>query len=150
MRKLTFILAAFFILFSSAGFSAAQDSVDVGVSGGTLGIGANVGAGLTDSLGVRLGASYLSFSFDSTISYIDYEMEPEFKNGSLLLDWYPLGGVFRVTGGIFLSDNSISLTGTPRTGLLPAELAILSPLADSVSIHGNVEFISVAPYAGLG
>ena len=77
-------------------------------------------------------------------------MEPELVNGSLLIDWYPFDDAFKLTGGIFAGDNNISLTGTPGTSLVPAEFATLSPLADSVSIHGNVEFNSFAPYFGLG
>ncbi len=122
----------------------------VGVNGGTLGIGAEIDAGLTDYLGVRAGASYLSFSFNSTISYVDYDMEPEFTNGSLLLDWYPFGGAFRITGGIYMGDNTISLAGKARTDLVPSEFAGLTPLADTISIQGNVEYNSVSPYAGIG
>jgi hypothetical protein len=151
MRKLIFLPAlVLLLLFSSAGFSVARANVGVGVSGGTLGIGAEASAGLTDYLGVRLGASYLSFSFNSTISYIDYDMEPEFTNGSLLLDWYPLGGAFRITGGIYMGDNTISLTGTARTDLIPDDFSALAPLADSIGIHGNVEYNSVCPYVGIG
>ena len=136
--------------------AAEGSTVDLGIRGGTLGGGIELGIGLSDGLVLRAGANYLKFSFDSTISNIDYEMEPEFANGSLLLDWYPFDGVFRLTGGIFYNGNEIKLTGTPRrdTALsgyeIPAEYAHLEYLADTVRVHGTVEFNTFSPYLGIG
>ncbi|WP_028583609.1 hypothetical protein [Desulfogranum mediterraneum] len=135
---------------------AESGNLAIGAKAGTLGGGAEVDLGLTDSIHLRGGANYLKFSFDSTISNIDYEMEPEFKNGSILLDWYPFSAGFRLTGGLFINDNTISLTGSPRRDTLlqdyaiPPEYAFAAPLADSVKVHGSVEFNTLAPYLGIG
>ncbi len=135
---------------------AEPGGVDLSVKGGTLGGGIELGIGLTDTLALRAGGNYLKFSFDSTISNIDYEMEPEFANASLLLDWYPFGGVFRLTGGIFYNGNEVALTGTPRRDTylsgyeVPAEYAHLEYLADTVRVHGTVEFNTFSPYLGIG
>ncbi len=135
---------------------AEDGKVDLGIRGGTLGGGIELGIGLTDTVALRAGVNYLRFSFDSTISNIDYEMEPEFANGSLLLDWYPFDGVFRVTGGLFYNRNEVSLTGTPRRDTylsgyeVPAGYAHLEYLADTVRVHGTVEFNTFSPYLGIG
>lgn len=135
---------------------ADQGSFSAGVKGGTLGVGAEVDLGLNEMLHLRGGVNYLTFSFDSTISNIDYEMEPEFKNGSLLLDWYPFAGAFRLTGGVFINNNEIDLTGTPRKDTLlqgytiPAEYSIYESAIDSVRVKGTVEFNTFAPYVGMG
>ncbi len=145
------------ILLTFAGHSAAEEgNIDLGVAAGTLGIGAEIGVGVAEQLRLRGGVNYLQFSFDSTISNIDYEMEPEFKNGSLLLDWYPFSGSFRVTGGLFINGNEIALSGQPRQDTLlgdyaiPDEYAHLSYLADSVKINGTVDFNTIAPFFGIG
>ncbi len=130
-------------------FAAAGD-VQVALKGGTLGIGAEVGIGLTDSLVLRGGANYLKFSFDSTIDQVDYNMEPELKNGSLLLDWHPFANGFRLTGGVYLNDNEINVDGTYRKDLIPSQYQQYAYLTDQVHVKGTVDFNTVAPYAGLG
>jgi len=145
------------LLLAGAQPALAEDGrVDLGIKGGTLGGGIELGIGLTDTMALRAGVNYLKFSFDSTISNIDYEMEPEFANGSLLLDWYPFNGVFRLTGGVFYNGNEVSLTGSPRRDTylagyeVPAEYAHLEYLADTVRVHGTVEFNTFSPYLGIG
>ncbi len=135
---------------------AEEGRVAMGIRGGTLGGGIELGVGLTDTVTLRAEANYLKFSFDSTISNIDYEMEPEFANGALLLDWYPFAGVFKLTGGLFYNGNEIKLTGSPRRDTylsgfeIPAQYAHLEYLADTVRVHGTVEFNTFAPYLGIG
>jgi len=150
MKKKVLFLTATFFLFGAGTASAGPGDLNIAIRGGTLGGGGEVTTGLGENIDARFGVNYLRFSFHSTISNIDYEMEPEFKNGSLLLDWYPFSGAFKITGGIFLNNNEISVTGTARSEMLPAELSPLAPLADSVTINGTVEFNTLAPYAGIG
>ncbi len=143
------------LIFSQAS-AEEQGNIGVGVKAGTLGVGAEVDLGLNEILHLRGGANYLQFSFDSTISNIDYEMEPEFKNFSLLLDVYPFSGSFRITGGIFINNNEIDLTGSPRgDGLwanysIPSEYSFAEPLKDTIKVNGTVEFNTFAPYVGIG
>lgn len=124
--------------------------VQVALKGGTLGVGAEVGIGLTDSLTLRGGANYLKFNFDSTIDKVDYNMEPELTNGSLLLDWHPFANGFRLTGGVYLNDNKINVDGTFRKDLIPGEYQQYAAYTDMVHVKGSVDFNPVAPYAGLG
>ena len=134
----------------------AESGVAFGLKAGTLGAGTELGVGLNEYFGLRAGINYLKFSFDSTISNVDYDMEPEFKNGALLLDVHPFGGSFRLTGGMYINDNSINLSGTPRTNewlgnyTLPSGYARYEDLLGSVKINGNVEFNTLAPYVGFG
>lgn len=142
------------LIFSHA--NAEQGNIGVGVKGGTLGVGAEIDLGLNDTLHLRGGANYLKFSFDSTISNIDYDMEPEFKNFSLLLDVYPFSGSFRITGGVFINNNEIALTGSPRGDgfwadySIPSEYSFAEPLKDTIKVDGTVEFNTFAPYVGIG
>ncbi|WP_319548790.1 hypothetical protein [Desulfogranum marinum] len=143
------------LIFSQAS-AGEQGNIGVGVKAGTLGIGAEVDLGLNEILHLRGGANYLQFSFDSTVSNIDYEMEPEFKNASLLLDVYPFSGSFRITGGVFINNNEIALTGSPREefwgdSTIPSNYSsVVDPLKDSIKLNGTVEFNTFAPYVGIG
>jgi hypothetical protein len=130
--------------------AAEESRVGLGVKAGTLGGGGEVHIGLLENVIFRGGINYLKFDFESTISDVDYEMEPEFKTASFLLDWHPFSGAFRLTGGLFLNGNEIHLDGTIRKDLIPDEYAQYAYLTDRVHLKGNVDFNTLAPYAGIG
>jgi len=144
------IIISFFLALYGQNSHAGQGDVNVALKGGTLGIGAEVGIGLSEDFVLRGGVNYLKFDFDSTIDKVDYNMEPEFKNGSLLLDWHPFGGAFRLTGGMYLNGNEIDVDGTYRKDLIPDGYQQYAHLADRVHVKGTIDFNDVAPYAGLG
>ncbi len=145
--KIQAIVVCCFLLVASRNSFAKQGDISLALKGGTLGIGGEAGVALSDDLVLRGGVNYLKFDFDSTISDIDYTMEPEFKNGSLLLDWHPFSGSFRLTGGLYINGNEVNVDGTYRRDLLPTELQQYAGLA---RVKGTVDFNSIAPYAGLG
>ncbi len=92
----------------------------------------------------------MNISFDSTIDSIDYTMESELLNGSFLLDWHLFSGAFRLTGGLYLNGNEVTVDGTYRQDLIPIEYQQYAGLTDLAHVQGTVEFNSLAPYAGLG
>ncbi|PIE69105.1 MAG: hypothetical protein CSA21_04205 [Deltaproteobacteria bacterium] len=156
MRKIFTGICGGAILFCGTTTLAKQPSIDLGVRAGTLGGGLEAGLGLSDNVNLRAGFNYLTFSFDTTISNIDYKMEPEFKNLSLLLDWHPFGGGFKVIGGVFINNNEIKVSGKPRRDTLwqdytvPPQYNALRSLAETVEVNGSVDFNPVTPYLGLG
>ncbi len=138
------------LLACSQGVMAASGDVGIGVKAGTLGAGVEVSFGLLDDLDLRGGINYIKFDFDSTISRVDYTMEPEFKNMTVLLDWHPFSGAFRLTGGFSLNDNKVHLDGSVSRALIPSQYSQYAYLTDLVSVQGTVEFNGFAPYAGIG
>ena len=90
---------------------AESGDVSVGAKGGTLGAGIEMGVDLSDNFTLRGGFNYLQFDFNTTISDIDYNFEPEFKNGSLLLDWHPFTNSFRLTAGAYINKNDVEVEG---------------------------------------
>ncbi len=122
--------------------------IGVAVRASTLGAGAELSYRLSRVLGVRLGANYLQFSRDFTISSIAYHVTPHFENGTALLDLYPIGGSFHLSGGMLLNRNE---------GRLVARLAQNIQIGNQIytpdevgSLTGSVSFRRTAPYAGLG
>ena len=138
------------LLVGSQSVMAASGDVGVGGKAGTLGAGVEVMLGLHDDLALRGGINYIKFDFESTISEIDYTMEPEFKNMTMLVDWHPFSGAFRLTGGFSLNDNKVNLDGSVNRGLIPPQYSQYAYLTDLVHLQGTVEFNAFAPYAGLG
>ena len=150
MSKKLVIGSALMLLVGSESVSAAQGDVSVGVKAGTLGAGIEVLFGLHDNLALRGGFNYITFDFDATLSEVDYTMEPSFKNMTILLDWHPFNGAFRLTGGFSLNDNKVTVDGVFNREKIPSQYSQYAYLSDRVHLQGAVDFNSFAPYAGIG
>lgn len=139
------------LLFSGlAGYCNAADGTGVAVKVGTLGGSIEVSQPLTDYFRFRGGVNYLTYSFDSTISDVNYEFDAEFGSFSTMLDWQPFGGAFYFAGGAYFNNHKIDVTGSIDRSVVPANYSQYAYLADLVSIKGDVTFLPIAPYAGLG
>ena len=123
--------------------------VSVGIRGSTLGIGVDVGYRLTSRLGVRAGGNALSFTRDEEIEGIDYDLKPDLKSFTGVVDFYPFGKVLHFTGGMLLNENTASAVAT-NTGTI----VIGNRTYDSNQIQelrGDLEWSkSTAPYLGIG
>ena len=142
--NLVFSVLVSMFLFTAISTAQAEEGVGLGVKAGTLGGGVELSASLIENTRIRGGFNYFTFSFDSTISDINYDFETDFNSLSLVLDWHPFGNSFFLSGGAYFNNNSISVDGTVDDKIISSEISRL------VSISGDVEFQPVAPYAGLG
>jgi hypothetical protein len=150
MKKKLVIGSVFMLLLGSGNVMAGQGDVGIGVKAGTLGAGVEVIFGISDALALRGGVNYIKFDFDATLSDVDYTMEPNFKNATVLLDWHPFSGVFRLTGGFSLNDNKVTVDGVFDRDRIPSQYNQYAYLTDRVHLQGSVDFNSFAPYAGVG
>ena len=141
---------SFFLVFCIPHIISAEEGFGTSVKIGTLGAGVELSTAISDDLRIRGGLNYLTYSFDSEISNIDYEFEPEFNSISLLLDYHPFGGSFFLSGGAFLNNNNVQVTGTIGKDKIPSIYSQYAFAADLANISGDVEFQPVAPYLGLG
>lgn len=76
-----------------------------GITGGTLGIGPEVGYRVNDHFGIRGNATFLSVSHSFDSGDLDYRGKARLKSGGLMLDAFPFGGGFRISAGARLSGN---------------------------------------------
>jgi hypothetical protein len=114
----------------------------------TLGIGVEASYRINRNLGVRAGGNYLQFSRDATIEDIDYTATPHFKNATLILDVFPMGGAFHLSGGLLFNGNEGTLTARLNQNI---DIGGTTYTPDEVgSLLGTVDFRSTAPYLGLG
>jgi hypothetical protein len=141
MRKLAACLAAI------GTCAAAVYGQNVGVTAkvGTLGVGGDLTVGLGSELNLRGGYNW--FSYDRTVSLNEADLDGTLDMNTIpvLLDWHCFGGGFRISGGVVVNNNEISLSATPGTVL---ELDRRGFRVESVD--GSVTFDELAPYAGIG
>ena len=146
------LMLAVLILFVSAPVSNAEEGegIGLGVKAGTLGLGVEVSTSLIDNTRLRGGFNYITYSFDSTISDINYDFETEFNSFSLVFDWHPFANSFFLSGGAYFNNNTISVEGSVDDGFFPSSINRFVSVTDLVTISGDVEFQPVAPYVGIG
>jgi hypothetical protein len=146
-RQVTSALAAVTLLLSAATGSAS--AAGLGIRAGTTGIGADVGFELGLGLSARLGLSYLNFSRTVDQTDVSYDGKVKMSNGSVMLDWSPLGP-FRITAGLIGGNNGVDLTGQPTGGTFTINGQVY-PASAIGSLSGKIKAgNSVAPYLGIG
>jgi opacity protein-like surface antigen len=104
----------------SASAAAAQTTavddgmrVTAAVTGGTLGIGPEVGLRFSDTIGIRGNATFLGFGADFDSDDITYDGKLKLKSFGAMVDLYPFGGSFRVSGGARINHNRARVRATP-------------------------------------
>lgn len=128
--------------------AAQAAGIGIGVKAGTLGAGVEASVSLVPSLNLRLGTNGYTYDFSDTLDEIRYDAELELDTQSLILDWHPLGGSFRLSAGLFRNGNEASLSGGATTGATIGD-TFYSP-TDIGQISGAVSFDSTASYLGIG
>lgn len=149
--KKNYITGMVLVFIMVSQIAVAQESdMTFGVKAGTLGGGIELAADLSEEFSLRGGLNYIKFDFDASLGGVDYTMEPDFANVSILIDYHPFSGAFRLTGGLYLTDHTVSVSGTVPRDVVPAEYSQYAYSTDSVRLQGSVDFNEIAPYAGLG
>lgn len=129
--------------------SAAQAAgIGIGVKAGTLGAGVEASVSLVPSLNLRLGANKFTYDFTDTLDDIRYDSEFDLDSQSLILDWHPFGGSFRLSAGVFRNRNQFNIAGTATTGATIGNTFYSA--TDIGGISGTVSFDESASYAGIG
>ena len=139
MHKTIFCAALAAVGLVSAPAMAADDDnsrFSVGVTGGTLGIGPEVSYRLSEGFGLRANATFLSISHGIDSDGINYDGKLKLGSGGVMLDAYPFGGGFRVSGGLRINGNKARAVATPTTNVdvggtnyTPAHVGTLSARA---------------------
>jgi hypothetical protein len=120
----------------------------VGVEAGSLGLGAAVIVGVTRRLEVRGVGNYFKLTFkNQNISDIDYDVTAKWASGMLLADLY-LTGALRVTGGLAVNGNKLTIDAKPTSDVTIGD-SVYTP-AEIGTITGSIDFKKGAPYLGLG
>jgi hypothetical protein len=122
----------------------------IGVRAGTLGVGADIGWALAPTLSARLGYSGLNVNRDISTSNVHYDGKVKLSNLSGMVDFSPLPGPFRITGGVIYDHNRYDVDGRPSGGTFTLNGSTYNA-ADVGSLSGQVKpGRDLAPYLGIG
>jgi hypothetical protein len=148
MRKTLFAAAAVAAL---ALPSAARAQASFGVAGrvGTLGLGGEADVKVTRFLGIRGGVGTIPIHPEADEGSIHYKIDPPKTIANVGVDVYPMGGSFRLSGGLFFRQEA-KLTGV-STSTQTYTFNGQTYTASSVgAVIGTLEKASAKPYATLG
>lgn len=130
--------------------SAARAEIGITGSLGTTGLGAHVHIPIQPQLNARLGINALRYNFDGSTSDLDYDFKLKLRTFDALLDYFPQGTGFRITGGIVFNGNEIDALGLPTAGGTYTFNGRTYSTATAGTLNGKVDFRNVAPYLGIG
>ena len=149
MKKIYYICAVGCLLAVwSSPLLADQGDIGIGLKLGSLGGGIEATLGVSERLNLRLSGNYLQFSASETVGDVDYDLDLDFSNAALFIDFHPFAGIFRITGGALLNGNEMELSGRSASSV---HVGDHSYTADQVgTITGTLEFDSFSPYFGIG
>lgn len=131
---------------------AAPAAADFALGGriGSGGVGIEAMQKFSPHFAARLGLSGLGYSFDFTYDDVEYDTETDFAIGSLLFDWHPGAGGFRLTAGathytarfdIHARPDPVTTYQIGNTSYTGAQLG---------DLNGQIEYRKFAPYVGAG
>lgn len=126
-----------------------RSDVAMDIKIGSLGLGAELNLGLTDSLGARFGLNSFTYNYNANASSVNYDFKLQLQTVSVLADWYPFQGSFRTSAGLMYNNNKVSLGGLPTGGSYDINGTNYST-ADIASLQASLSFNKVAPYIGIG
>lgn len=116
---------------------------------GTNGIGLQATLELNKRTNLR--ATYNIGSFSESVKETDltYKGDLEFNNFGAYIDWFPFGGVFRVTGGAIWNGNEINAKANATNGTINLNgNRFVVDTRDHVSLKSD--WRNLAPYIGIG
>lgn len=117
---------------------------------GTLGIGPEVGLRFSDHLGVRANATFLGVNASPSSDDIEYDAKLKLKSYGAMVDLYPFGGKFRISGGARINRNRASLDAN-LTGETTIDVGDTTYTAAQVgTLSGRARVKKFAPALTLG
>ncbi len=130
--------------------TTAASAVEVYGTAGFLGYGLGVAQPLGPHLGVRADiATAGNRSERRTEEGIDYDAKVKLDRTNLLLDWFVMGGTFRVSTGLTFANTKLVLDASGAGGTLNVGgNNYTTTAADGFNV--SVKYPSTMPYLGIG
>lgn len=130
---------------------AAQAQVGVTASVSTIGFGLHASIPLKDAAwNARFGVNALSQSIEESTDDVNYDFKLKVAMVDALVDYFPMNGGFRVTGGIVYNGNKFEASGRPNGNGTYTFNDNTYPASSVGSVNADVTFNKVAPYLGIG
>jgi hypothetical protein len=127
---------------------AQESRWNVGLTGGTLGVGPQVAFRPNPYVGLRANAAFLSVSRDEDVDDINYEGDLNLNSYGAMLDWFPTGGGLRISLGGRINNTDIDLVGRPTTNVTVGNTTYTPQQIGTLS--GTVTTDDFAPMLTIG
>ena len=130
--------------------SVLTEDVGVTVKAGVAGIGIDVTKGINDYFKVRGG--YSSYSFSKTYSQdnVDYQGDLKLGGWSLLADYHPWAGGFRVTGGVYSPQHKLGASARSGVSGTYEFNGNTYSTSDVNGVNLETKWDGIRPYLGIG
>ena len=142
MRYLT--LPVLVVLFLCAIPAQAEKGLAISAKAGTLGVGVELTKAITKRSRIRFGLNTLNIDIEATESNIDYDIDVRLRTASVIFDFHPTKGSFRISAGIFYNGNELDADATGNN------ITIGNTTYANASLNARVKFDRTAPYLGVG
>jgi len=142
------ILLPLCLLFLFVSSPTAADHSLIGLKVSTTGISLDAARSFTNMFNLRLGGSWLLIPAEVDTDDFVFKGNLNLLSLSLLGDYFPFRGMFRLTGGSYINLNKASIE------LTPTEAQTIGGITYSKSelgvVDGDVTFNLFSPYLGIG
>lgn len=151
VRPVPFLVLTGLLLLAGPEHSHAQ-RVAVGARASTLGIGGDVSVGISPTLNLRAGGSYLPLRHTGVMQAevdVRYDVKARIAAALLLLDWHPFGNAFRLSAGGIYNGTRVQGHARPTESYTVQQKTFgperLGSLDAEASFHSKIN-----PYLGIG
>ena len=144
MKKYLFIASVLFLGIPGAN----AQSIAIGPTVSTLGIGGEIPIRLNRSFVLRLGGNYLSYGINKDMGDLNYDLKIDFASAGVSLDFHPFRNGLLISGGYFWNNNHIALAATPAQDAVIGGMTFTP--AEIGTMKGELNFGKFAPFLGIG
>jgi hypothetical protein len=133
--------------------STSSHPFGVGLKISSLGPGVEVGAGITQSVNLRVGASFFNYNIDDSRDGVTYNGDFKLHTLEAHLDWFPFKGNFHVGPGVlyYLNQPLSANLNIPGGTLFTLDTTdFISSPNDPVSGAASLHVHHIAPEVTLG
>jgi hypothetical protein len=125
-----------------------ENGHSVAAKAGLLGLGLEYGYSFNERLGLRLGWNGSKIGFDREESGIEYEFDLVWDSLSAAVDFHPMAGAFRITGGLLRNKNRLEAISRPNEPVNIGGRTYPPQLVGELDL--DVGFNRSAPFVGVG
>lgn len=121
---------------------------NAGITVGTSGLAADWTVPVGQQLQTRVHLSYLKADVDEESDDVKYAIQFDNVQLGVLLDWHPLDGGFRVSGGLVTADFEFDMSADAQSDYKLGDDE--TQYTGNLRLDGGLDFNRVAPYVGVG
>lgn len=129
---------------------AEEARLKIGVTAGSLGVGPEASYRLAQNVGVRGNITFLSVNADINSDDLTYDTNLKLQSGGVMLDVYPLGGGFRISGGVRVNGNRARAVASPNSAASYEIDGTVYTSSEIGTLIAETEIKKLAPAVTLG